>query len=122
MRGAARESVALLEPAEEGVVDAVFGVVLDSKLPVDVALELAELVLAGGCGGMTPARRGEHVGQVDGLGVGHDRRDGVARLKSAGQGGVTERVDQRDPPVAVEPVPCPKSSLGYPLNRTRLVG
>ena len=84
--------------------------VLDSKLLVDVALELAELVLAGGCGGMTPARRDEHVGQVDGLGVGHDRRDGVARLKSAGQGVVTERVDQRDPPVAVEPVPCPKSS------------
>ena len=78
--------VAFLEPAEQRVVGAVLRVVVDSDLMVDVASELADLVLVRGPGGVAPAGHGEHVGEIDCFGVGHDRRDQVTGGQPAGRG------------------------------------
>lgn len=77
--------MALLEPAEEWVVGAVLRAVADAEVLVDVAAELANLVLGGRAGGVAPVGHGKHPGKIGGLGVGHDRRDRLAGWEPAGQ-------------------------------------
>jgi hypothetical protein len=102
--------VAFVEPPEQRVGGAaVLRTVVDSDVVVDVASELPELVLGDTARGMPPLRHGEHAGEIDGLGVGHDRCDRVTGREPAGQRVVAEkRVDQRSAPVSVEAVPGPE--------------
>lgn len=88
--------VAFVEPPEQRVGGAaVLRTVVDSDVVVDVASELPELVLGDTARGMPPLRHGEHAGEIDGLGVGHDRCDRVTGREPAGQRVVAEkRVDQ----------------------------
>jgi hypothetical protein len=102
--------VAFVEPPEQRVGGAaVLRTVVDSDVVVDVASELPELVLGDTARGMPPLRHGERAGEIDGLGVGHDRCDRVTGREPAGQRVVAEkRVDQRSAPVSVEAVPGPE--------------
>ena len=82
---------------------------MDSEVVVDVAPELAEIVFGRPAGWVAPAGHGEYAGEIDGLGVGHDRCDRVARGQPAGQRVVAEkRADQRFPPIIVQAVACPE--------------
>src|SRR5262249_4489913 len=95
--------VALLEPVEERVVTAVLGLVPDPKVAIDLASELTDLTLGSRSTWVTPTGHRQHASEVDGLGVGHDRRDRVAWRQPAGQGSTFEECsDQRFPPIKVE--------------------
>ncbi|HZM76872.1 MAG TPA: hypothetical protein VFC19_14150 [Candidatus Limnocylindrales bacterium] len=90
------------------------GVVRDVGVLIHILLERSEIVVGRGCW-VTPAGHGEYSGQIDGLGVGHDRLgvghdrcDGVAGWTLSDDGRISEHgLDQRFAPVVVEAVPGP---------------
>lgn len=106
---AARGGLGLLQPAEERVVGAVLRTVVDAEVLLDVAPEPADLTLVGRVNAMAPVGHGEHVSEVDGLGVVTTDVIGSADAADRSAGCAEKRVDQWLSPVAVEPVASPEA-------------